>query len=134
MREPASCAEDRAQFFYCASGLSVTSEIALPELIPLQPDGRPDVTVRLGPVPTGLEHASASGLTWQMADGRFLLGIPGVARFLLEAGRDITVEADHDTPPEVIAIFLLGTVFGILLHQRGVHVGRFIRWVEGGNR
>ena len=106
-------------FCYCASGLSVRSEIAVPGLLPMANDRDPDVTVRLGPVPAGLENASASGPTWQMAGDRFLLRVPGIAGFLLEAGRDITIEAENGTPPGDIVIFLLGTVFGILLHQRG---------------
>lgn len=106
-------------YFYCASGLSVKSEIAVPGLFPIAHDRDPDVTVRLGTVCTALENATASGPTWQMAGDRFLLRVPGIARFLLEAGRDITIEAENGTPPADLVIFLLGTVFGILLHQRG---------------
>jgi hypothetical protein len=107
-----------AVFFYCASGLSVKSEIALPGLIPLAAADDPDVTVRHGPVPTAIVNASAAGPTWEIAGSRFLLRVPGIARFLLESGRDITVETENASPPSDIAIFLLGTVFGILLHQR----------------
>jgi hypothetical protein len=109
-------------FFYCASGLSVKSDIAVPGLFPIANDCDPDVTVRLGRVPNGLENASSSGPTWQMAGDRFLLRVPHIARFLLEAGRDIVIEAENGTAPAEIAVFLLGTVFGILLHQRGLVV------------
>jgi hypothetical protein len=53
-----------------------------------------------------------------MADDRFLLRIPGIARFLLTAGRDIAFEPEDGVSPGEIAIFVIGTVFGILLHQR----------------
>ena len=106
-------------FWYSASGLSTASEIALPGLMPQTPDGDPEVTVRLGSVPSELAGATASGPTWQMCGDRFLLRVPDIARFLLESGRTIIVEAERGVAAEEIAIFLLGSVFGIMLHQRG---------------
>ncbi len=105
-------------FVYCASGLSLHSEIALPGLIPVAADHPPDATVRFGPVPAALENPSASGPTWYLAGSRFLLCVPGVARFLVQSGTDIIVEAEPGAPESGIAIFVVGTVFGILLHQR----------------
>jgi hypothetical protein len=58
------------------------------------------------------------GPTWQLAGEQFLLRVPGVARFLLTGGREIAFETEGATPPEDVAAFLVGTVFGILLHQR----------------
>jgi hypothetical protein len=105
--------------FYCVSGLSVGSEIVLPGLIAMAADSAPpDVTIRRQPVPAALENAGALGPTWQMADGRFLLRIPDVARFLLSHGRDIAFELESGADAADIPIFILGTVFGILLHQR----------------
>ena len=77
-----------------------------------------DVAIRRRPVPAALENASAAGATWQIAGDRFLLRIPGVARFLLSAGREIAFEPEADADAGDIPIFILGTVFGILLHQR----------------
>lgn len=96
------------------------SDIPLPGMLPGPSlDAVPNVRIVRKPVPTSLESASASGPTWQMDGDSLLLRIPGVARFLLIGGREIRVEAEDDTPPAEIAIFLIGTVLGILLHQRG---------------
>jgi hypothetical protein len=104
---------------YCIAGLTVRSEIALPGLIAARRgDDPPEVAIQRGPVPTSLDGAGASGPTWQIAGGRFLLRIPDIARFLLTRGSEIVFEAENDAPPEEVAICLLGTVFGILLHQR----------------
>lgn len=104
---------------YNIAGLIVESEINLPGLIAAKSEAVfPDVTVRLGPVPEALEGESASGPTWQMTGSQFLLRIPNVARFLLENGQSICVEREYGEEDDV-AIFLIGTVFGILLHQRG---------------
>jgi hypothetical protein len=65
-----------------------------------------------------LDGASEAGPTWQIADDRFLLRIPGVARFLIAGGQEIVFETEDGTPPEETAIFLVGTAFGILMHQR----------------
>lgn len=105
--------------FYRVSGLSVASTLVLPGLIAAEPvRGSPDVTIRNGPVPLTLENHDASGPTWAVAGDRFLLRIPEIARFLLTGGREIAFETENGTSPNDVAVFLVGTVFGILLHQR----------------
>ncbi len=104
---------------YCVAGLAVASEIELPGAIAARAAAAPDVVIRAGPVPEALPDASLRGPTWEIAGERFLLRIPGVARFLLSGGNEIRFEAAAGAGPADIAIFLLGTVFGILLHQRG---------------
>lgn len=102
---------------YCVSGLSVGSEVDLPGLI-AKPAGPPDVSIRRQPVPLALENASSKGPTWEIAGERFLLRIPGIARFLLSGGREIDFELEDGATLDDAAIFLVGSVFGILLHQR----------------
>jgi hypothetical protein len=104
--------------FYAASGLSMASEIALPGMIAAAPAPAPDVTIRRAPVPPSLDDAASTGATWQRAGERFLLGVPGIARFLLTGGRDIAVEPEPQADAADIAVFIAGTAFGILLHQR----------------
>lgn len=104
--------------FYTISGLSVESEIALPGVIAHSATRAADVTIRRRPVPQALENPRHSGPTWQIAGERFLLRIPDIARFLLSDGREIAFEPEADANADDIPVFLLGTVFGILLHQR----------------
>jgi hypothetical protein len=66
-----------------------------------------------------LGDPSSEGVTWQLAGAKFLLRIPGLARFLLADGKSITFEPENGTAPDEIAVFLSGSVFGMLLHQRG---------------
>jgi len=105
-------------FSYRVSGLAVASEVGLPGLIPGDPDSVPEVTIRRAPVPIALDGAEAVGPTWQRADNRFLLRIPHIARFLLEGGHTIAFEAEDGAEPQDVAVFLSGSVFGVLLHQR----------------
>lgn len=107
---------------YRVCGLVVASETALPGLIEIAQvpaDAAPDVTIRHGPVPADLEDATASGPTWRLAGSRFLLSIPGIARFLIEDGRRITTAPEAGVSLSDVTIFLVGTAIGILLHQRG---------------
>lgn len=105
--------------YYRVAGLSVTSEIELPGLNAASSERRrPEVHIRRGPVPTTLEGAQALGPTWHVADRRFLLRIPNIARFLLSEGREIVFEPEPRADPGDIPVFILGTAFGILLHQR----------------
>jgi hypothetical protein len=104
--------------FYRVSGLSVASEIELPGLIAGAPARVPQVTIRRGAVPERLPEPSASGATWQIAGKQFLFRIPDIARFLLNNGSEIVFAPESDAAAADIPIFILGTVFGILLHQR----------------
>lgn len=106
-------------YCYRISGLAVGSDIALPGMVGLPAALDPaDVAIRFGSVPAALENARCSGPTWQIAGNQFLLRIPDIARFLLRNGREIVFEPETDGDARDIPIFLLGTAFGILLHQR----------------
>lgn len=106
--------------FHRVAGFSIDSDLALPGLDAREPEPpSPDIRIRHGAVPSALEDAEASGTTWARAGERFLLRIPGVARFLLTEGRDIVFAREDDTPDDDMAIFLATGALGILLHQRG---------------
>ena len=99
---------------YRVFGLTVASELELPELLADGPEAAPDVTIQRG---------SIAG-RWDVGlhkDGdRLVLVIPDVARFRIAAGRSITVEAVAGVPERNVRLFLLGSAFGALLHQRGL--------------
>jgi hypothetical protein len=105
-------------YCYRIAGLSVSSDIEIPGLFPGRPEVGADVIIRGGRVPEVLDGAVAAGPTWAMASGRFLLRIPGIVRFLLSGGGAITYGAEARAAPGDVAAFLIGTAFGILLHQR----------------
>jgi hypothetical protein len=108
---------------YLISGLNVASELELPGAIQESCAAAPaDVSIRRGPVPAALDEVTASGPTWDMAGENFLLRVPRLARFRITAGRDIAVETEPGITDHEVAGFILGTAFGILLHQRGALV------------
>jgi energy-coupling factor transporter ATP-binding protein EcfA2 len=108
---------------YQISGLRVSSEFVLPgAILEASPATECDVSICRGAVPPTLDGASASGPTWEMADDTFLLRVPRLARFQITAGRDIAVDVEPGVTEHDAAGFVLGTAFGILLHQRGALV------------
>ncbi len=81
-----------------------------------------DVDVALGRVPPRLAGADRSGVLWEATASRFLLGIPGVARYLVEDGRTVVVEPEPACSPEAVVKLLHATPFAALCHQRGLSV------------
>jgi energy-coupling factor transporter ATP-binding protein EcfA2 len=103
---------------YRICGLSVVSDIVLPGLISGDGDYPLQVTIRRGQVPEALKGASIVGPTWQLAGKQLLLRVPNVARFMLKNGDEILFTPESEASIEDVPAFILGTVFGILLHQR----------------
>jgi hypothetical protein len=95
----------------------------LPGAVAASPLGDPaDITVRFESVPQTLPRSTASGPTWELDGETFLLRVPCLARILLRSGREIGVELESGATARDASAFVLGTAFGILLHQRGALV------------
>jgi hypothetical protein len=110
-------------FSYRICGLQVSSELELPgAILNLSPVESAAVTISRTPVPTSLSEATAAGPTWELSSDSFLLRIPRLARFLITAGREIAFELEPDATEHDATGFVLGTAFGVLLHQRGALV------------
>jgi hypothetical protein len=101
---------------YEVFGLRVRSEIVLPELLPAHAGSEPDVTIRAGSVVAPSD--TSPGL--QVHDGGLVLLIPEVGRYRIEGGKAITVDAAPGVPDRNVRLYLLGSVFGAMLHQRGL--------------
>jgi hypothetical protein len=71
-------------------------------------------------VPTVLECATTSGVLWQASAGKFLLDVPGVARYLVEAGQTISIERVPDADETAVVNFLRMAPLSALLNQRGI--------------
>jgi hypothetical protein len=92
------------------------SSLDLPELVPVAGDADADVQIELGTVsdPGGGQEGLVS------VDGALLLVVPGVARYRIENGARIVVDPLPGAPAANVRLFLFGSAFGALLHQRGL--------------
>ncbi len=79
-----------------------------------------DVRIEYRAVQRNLEGATATGVLWQAAPGRFLLEAPGVARFLVTGGIEIAIDAEREAPSVRVAGFLRMAPLAALLYQRGI--------------
>ncbi len=78
-----------------------------------------DVQIEIGSTPTELDGATARGVLWQAAPGRFLLDVLDVARYLVEGGHRICIEPTPEAGKTRIVQFLRMTPLAALLYQRG---------------
>jgi hypothetical protein len=107
-------------FHYILSGLRIESDLAMAGLIESAQHAAPsDVRLVQGEVPQELADATLTGPNWQMAGDRILLRIPGVVRMVLDGGSALTWQCEAGTAPEDAVIFIIGSGFGLLMHQRG---------------
>jgi len=94
-------------------GLAVESELPLPDL-PCADQKAPRVVVRYGTVPPQDGHRRAS------EDGGLSLQVPNVGRYLVSGGDSIVIDPAPGAGERELRVYLLGSAFGALLHQRGL--------------
>lgn len=85
--------------------------------------GIADVVVKEGLVPYNLTNPAAEGKNWQASPGCFLLrGGRRAGRFLVEGGRQITLERNPAAEDGLLSSLLTTSVIVALLRQRGMLV------------
>lgn len=101
---------------YRLFGLNIRSDVPLPGVVAIEPAATVDVAIVLGAVP----DAMGSEYTPVMVGGAAVLHIPDVARYAVRDGREIRIEPAPDAADRDVCLYLLGSAFGLLLHQRGL--------------
>jgi hypothetical protein len=107
---------------YLAFGLKVHSDqpIASLAVAELPFAGPPDVEIVEGEVrmPGGAQNID--GAIVAVEGENYFLDIGESGRFQVIGGRRIVVDPDPSATPDQVNLYLLGSVFGALLHQRGL--------------
>ena len=107
-------------YIYHVHGLTLASDIRLPELLP--GTGPPDVTIQYGHVPTSLANPTVHSAFAHIQSTSWLLLVERIAgaRFLVREGKEIVVERVSEGSPETLRLFILGSCMGAVLFQRGM--------------
>jgi hypothetical protein len=107
---------------YLIGGITLVSEIALPELPLIQQQSATPhpVQLRLGAVAGHLPGAVELDPDCFATPTQYLLNIHGVARYLVTAGREIVVDLAAAAPALDVRGYLLGSIFVVLCQQRGL--------------
>ena len=110
------------EHLYRAYGLLVSSAIEIPEFLPAgaMEGAEPDVSIAFGSVPEALDPRDTEGILFQATDDAFIMHVEKVAGYQAVEGKRILVEPRPDSSPGDVRVFLLGSVFGALLQQRGL--------------
>jgi hypothetical protein len=93
-----------------------------PTLAGVLPAWLDDVDARIDDVRDVLRGRTASGVLWQATRRRFLLEVPGVARYLAADGRSLRADPAPDAPAAEVARFARSTPLAALCYQRGMLV------------
>lgn len=109
---------------YRAFGLVFRSPEPLPSLAPSElPLSTPhDVEITYAPVTLPKDVVEVDGIQigHDPEDGGLVLWIEESGKFKILNGRSITVHPDPGATPKQVHTFLLGSVFGAILHQRSI--------------
>ena len=107
---------------YQLGGITLVSEISLPELPLVQHPADPShqVRLRLGKVASHLPDGVEIDPYCFATSSQYLLRVDGIARYRVSSGREIVVEPDAGALALDVRAYLLGAVFVVLCQQRGL--------------
>ena len=110
---------DGGDYEFC--GWRLTSAIALPDLSYWCGDARPpDIVIAFGEAAPLEAPTMSTPLVAIDAAGRLRFSITGVADYVVEGGKRISVAPAEGSRHDAIRLFLMGSALGYLCHQRGV--------------
>lgn len=101
---------------YSVFGLSIASQVELPELPAAPGDGPWDVRISIGEIAP--RRGERPGLTI-FPDGALLI-IPEAGRFWMQQGAELIVEPGAGASQRNVRLYLLGSAFAAILHQRSL--------------
>lgn len=107
---------------YLLYGWRVRSELPLPQAWAGGEDESPvDIVIRLGEVPDKLIDTVHSTPFLQISrDGECRLEVAAAGTYQVRQGREVIVQPAPGATMAEISVFLLGSVVGLLCHQRGL--------------
>jgi len=109
----------RIRRFYKAYGLTISSDVVLPELEPATP-AAPDLEIAVTPI--DFPEAAQAATAFRFEPAWQYLSWQAVGTFLISGGNRIDVDPAAGVDDPLLAFPLLGPVLALALHQRGLFV------------
>jgi len=108
--------------FYSAYGLTIKSELVLPELPLIQPVSKADITISLADLSNDsiLKKLQKNKYYWHGNKNGFHLHIAETADFYVTNGHTILVDTIADPSDQNVRAHLLGPCMGVLIQQRDI--------------
>lgn len=106
---------------YIICGLVVQSELALPEFSQAQPEtGEPQVRVKLEKLPNHHKDQKEVFYSHELTPDSHYLYFEDAGGYLISNGNEIIIDPLSGSNELNVRLYLLGSAFGILLHQRNL--------------
>ncbi len=120
-------ANEAGGYYYQVYGLTVHSDLELPELVPVDACVA-QARIRFGSLPKKLDTAIHDFGWISATDEICLIKQQGIARYLISKGTEIVIDRREQRGRQRgsgaraadVRLFLLGSALGALLHQRGL--------------
>jgi len=107
-------------YTYVSYGLGIRSELCLPEL-PIESKS-PDVEIKRERPNVPVQSSEMENECFWANDNEVYRFYKNVGSFLIRHGREILIKSVPGVDERILRGFLLGNIFGFLLHQRGMLV------------
>lgn len=109
------------KYAYQAFGLHITSDIALPELLPIvQQREEPDVDIRIEDLTSIWDESLFRNSHYAGGEGQVFFNLTGIANVRIRNGSEIVVSPVAGSDENQIRLYVLGSCMGALLMQRKV--------------
>lgn len=109
-------------YFYKVYGLNIESEIFVPELSQLDKSEQNSIDVKIsyGTMPQDIKELINRGIKANYQKQRMWFHIKDIASYCISNGSEITIELCETTDLQIVKVYILGSVLGMILLQRDI--------------
>ena len=107
------------KYYYIAYGVNIKSDFEVPDLTKDKSEST-DVIFKYGSLSIEIKSGERGAMLYNPVNSEFIFSISDIATYCITQGKKIIVDPEPGSTMEDVHVYLLGTAFGILLHQRGI--------------